>query len=158
MCRRYRRWVETGLLNAQLETPADLAVRDQSADMIDSTVVRAHYCAAAIKKELSRSARLAYLGGSNGPAGQSIGTDRWVVNNLPRAIAQPYVCVCAIKFCGFNPRAADRSACKLVSASMRRSSGNPFGVGHAPSSRSSLASPRKGPQQHSSFTPNLSGR
>jgi len=52
--RRYRRWVETGVFDALLETLAELAGRDRSADMIDSTVVRAHHCAAGIKKELDR--------------------------------------------------------------------------------------------------------
>jgi len=55
--RRYRRWVETGVFDALLETLAELAGRDRSADMIDSTVVRAHHCAAGIKKELARPRR-----------------------------------------------------------------------------------------------------
>lgn len=48
--RRYRRWVEQGVFDALLETLAELVGRDRSADMIDSTVVRAHHCAAGIKK------------------------------------------------------------------------------------------------------------
>lgn len=48
--RRYRRWVETGVFDALLETLAELAGRDRTADMIDSTVVRAHHCAAGIKR------------------------------------------------------------------------------------------------------------
>ncbi len=47
--RRYRRWVETGVFEAMLETLAELVERDRSADMIDSTVVRAHHCAVGIK-------------------------------------------------------------------------------------------------------------
>jgi len=43
--RRYRRWVGTGLFEAMLETLADVVERDVSADMIDSTVVRALHCA-----------------------------------------------------------------------------------------------------------------
>jgi transposase len=46
--RRYRRWVETGVFDAMLETLAELAGRDPTADMIDSTVVRAHHCAVGI--------------------------------------------------------------------------------------------------------------
>ena len=46
--RRYRRWVETGVFDAMLETLAELAGRDTTADMIDSTVVRAHHCAVGI--------------------------------------------------------------------------------------------------------------
>ena len=44
--RRYRRWVVTGVFEAMLETFAAAVERDTSADMIDSTVVRAHHCAA----------------------------------------------------------------------------------------------------------------
>ena len=47
--RRYRRWVETGVFDVLLDTLTELAGRDRSADMIDSTVVRAHHCAAGIK-------------------------------------------------------------------------------------------------------------
>lgn len=50
--RRYRRWTLTGVFDAMLETLASAVERDVSADMIDSTVVRAHHCAAGIKKEL----------------------------------------------------------------------------------------------------------
>ena len=39
--RRYRRWVSTGVFDAMLETFAEAVERDTSADMIDSTVVRA---------------------------------------------------------------------------------------------------------------------
>ena len=60
--RRYRRWVTTGVLDAMLETLAELAGRDIAADMIDSTLVRAHYYAVGIKwgqqtKALGRSRR-----------------------------------------------------------------------------------------------------
>ena len=48
--RRYRRWVETGVFDAMLETLAEMVERDTSADMIDSTVVRAHHCAVGLKK------------------------------------------------------------------------------------------------------------
>ena len=53
--RRYRRWVETGVFDALLETLAELAGRDRAADMIDSTVVRAHHCAAGIKMDALRA-------------------------------------------------------------------------------------------------------
>lgn len=52
--RRYRRWVTTGVFDAMLETLAELAGRDTAADMIDSTVVRAHHCAVGIKRGLSK--------------------------------------------------------------------------------------------------------
>ena len=47
--RRFRRWCATGVWDALLETLADLAIPDNSAHMIDSTVIRAHQCAAGIK-------------------------------------------------------------------------------------------------------------
>jgi transposase len=52
--RRYRRWVETGVFDALLETLAEMVERDTSADMIDSTVVRAHHCAVGLKKGIKR--------------------------------------------------------------------------------------------------------
>ena len=52
--RRYRRWVTTGVFDAMLETLAELAGRHIAADMIDSTVVQAHYCAVGIKRGLSK--------------------------------------------------------------------------------------------------------
>lgn len=55
--RRYRRWIETGVFDAMLETLAEMAARDRSADMIDSTIVRAHHCAVGIKKALGRPRR-----------------------------------------------------------------------------------------------------
>lgn len=56
--RRYRRWGETGVFDALLETLAEMAGRERSADMIDSTIVRAHHCAVGIKKGLNRPRRL----------------------------------------------------------------------------------------------------
>jgi transposase len=52
--RRYRRWVEAGVFDALLETLAEMVERDTSADMIDSTVVRAHHCAVGLKKGIKR--------------------------------------------------------------------------------------------------------
>ncbi len=54
--RRYRRWVVTGVFDAMLETFAEAVERDTGADMIDSTVVRAHHCAVGLKKGI-RSTR-----------------------------------------------------------------------------------------------------
>ena len=53
--RRYRRWVVTGVFEAMLETFAAAVERDTSADMIDSTVVRAHHCAVGLKKGIRSS-------------------------------------------------------------------------------------------------------
>jgi transposase len=57
--RRYRRWVETGVFDAMLETLAEMVGRERSADMIDSTIVRALHCAVGIKRGLRRPRRLA---------------------------------------------------------------------------------------------------
>ncbi|MBN7776087.1 transposase [Nitratireductor aquimarinus] len=57
--RRYRRWVETGVFEAMLETLAEMVERDRSADMIHSTIVRAHHCVVGIKRGLRRPRRLA---------------------------------------------------------------------------------------------------
>lgn len=56
--RRYRRWVSTGLFDALFETLAEMVERDVTADMIESTVVRAHHCAVGIKKKGLRKPRL----------------------------------------------------------------------------------------------------
>lgn len=57
--RRYRRWVETGVFEAMLEALAEMAGRERSADMIDSTIVRAHHCGVGIKRGPNRPRRLA---------------------------------------------------------------------------------------------------
>lgn len=49
--RRYRRWVVTGVFEAILETLAAVVERNASADMIDSTVVRAHNRAVRLKRD-----------------------------------------------------------------------------------------------------------
>lgn len=59
MFRRYRRWATTGVFDVMLETLAGVVERDGRADMIDSTVVRAHHCAVGIKKGLVRPRRSA---------------------------------------------------------------------------------------------------
>jgi transposase len=55
--RRYRRWVETGVFDAMLETLAELVGRDRRADMVDSTIIRAHHCAVGIKRGLRAQKR-----------------------------------------------------------------------------------------------------
>jgi transposase len=50
--RRYRRWIESGIFDAMLETLAELAGQDRQAHMVDSTVIRAHHCTVGIKKGL----------------------------------------------------------------------------------------------------------
>jgi transposase len=56
--RRYRRWVETGVFDAMLQTLAELVARDRRADMVDSTIVRAHHSAVGIKRGLKTPKRL----------------------------------------------------------------------------------------------------
>ena len=57
--RRLRRWIETGVFDAMLETLAEMAGRERRADMIDSTIVRAHHCAVGIKRGLKIKRRSA---------------------------------------------------------------------------------------------------
>ena len=66
--RRYRRWVEGGVFDAMLETLAEMAGRDRTADMIDSTIVRAHHCAVGIKKGLGRPRRSAARAAASPPS------------------------------------------------------------------------------------------
>ena len=61
--RRYRRWVETGVFDAMLETLAELVARDRRADMVDSTIIRAHHCAVGIKRGLKAQRRSDVRGG-----------------------------------------------------------------------------------------------
>lgn len=65
--RRYRRWVSTGVFDAMLETLAEMVGRDVTADMIDSTVVRAHHCAVGIKRGLRKPRLLADREGASAP-------------------------------------------------------------------------------------------
>ena len=48
--RRCRCWVEIGVFAALLEKLTEMVDRDTSADMIDSTVVRAHHFAVGLKR------------------------------------------------------------------------------------------------------------
>ena len=66
--RRYRRWTTTGVFDAMLEMLAEVVERDASADMIDSTVVRAHHCAVGIKKELATPRRSAARAAGSRPS------------------------------------------------------------------------------------------
>jgi transposase len=66
--RRYRRWVTTGMFDAMLETLTEMVERDATADMIDSTVVRAHHCAVGIKKGRRKPRRLADRAAASAPS------------------------------------------------------------------------------------------
>lgn len=50
----------TDVFDPMLETLAVMVERDVSADLIDSTVVRAHHCAVGIKNVLRKQRLLAY--------------------------------------------------------------------------------------------------
>ena len=75
--RRYRRWALTGVFDALLETLAEMVTRDTSADMIESTVVRAHHCAVGLKKGIKSTSglvgRAAALPQSSTPAAMGKG-------------------------------------------------------------------------------------
>jgi transposase len=74
--RRYRRWVETGVFDAMLETLSEMVERDTSADMIDSTVVRAHHCAVGLKKGIKRPRGLAGHAAASRPSSTPVAMDR----------------------------------------------------------------------------------
>jgi len=74
--RRYRRWAVTGVFDALLEGLAELVERDRSADMIDSTVVRAHHCAAGMKGGLSKQRPLAARAAGSRPSSTPDATPR----------------------------------------------------------------------------------
>ena len=74
--RRYRRWVTTGVFDAMLETFAEAVERDTSADMIDSTVVRAHHCAVGLKKRIRPPRRSAARAAGSPPSSMPGATDR----------------------------------------------------------------------------------
>ncbi len=57
-----------GVFDAMLESLADLVERDPSADMIDSTIVRAPTCAVGIKRGLRKPRRLADRAAASPPS------------------------------------------------------------------------------------------
>ena len=73
--RRYRRWVEMGVFDALLETLTEMVKRDTSADMIDSTVVRAHHCAVGLKKGIRSTRGLADRAAASPPNSTPVATD-----------------------------------------------------------------------------------
>jgi transposase len=74
--RRYRRWAVTGVFDALLEGLSELVERDRIADMIDSTVVRAHHCAAGIKGGLRKERPLAGRAAGSAPSSTPGATPR----------------------------------------------------------------------------------
>ena len=74
--RGYRRWVLMGVFDALLETLADMVTRDTSADMIDSTVVRAHHCAVGLKKGIKSTKGLAGHAAASPPSSTLAAMDK----------------------------------------------------------------------------------
>jgi transposase len=66
--RRYHRWVLAGVFEAMLETLSTVAKLETTADMIDSTVVRAHHCAVGLKKGIRNSRDLAVREAASRPS------------------------------------------------------------------------------------------
>lgn len=65
--RRFRRWIETGVFDALLETLCELVERERRADMVDSTIIRAHHCAVGLKRGLKIKKRSAVRAGASRP-------------------------------------------------------------------------------------------
>jgi hypothetical protein len=57
-----------GVFDALLETLTEMVARDTSADMIDSTVVRAHHCAVGLKKGIRSTRGLADRAAASPPS------------------------------------------------------------------------------------------
>ena len=65
--RRFRRWVEIGVFDALVETLSELVKRERSADMVDTTIIRAHHCAAGLKRGLKIKRPLAVRAAASRP-------------------------------------------------------------------------------------------
>jgi transposase len=50
--RRFRRWTALGVFDALVESLSELVERERSADMVDTTIVRAHHCTVGLKRGL----------------------------------------------------------------------------------------------------------
>ena len=74
--RRYRRWVATGVFDAMLESFVEAVERDTSADMVDSTVVRAHHCAVGLKRGIRTPKGSAVHAAGSPPSSMPAVTDR----------------------------------------------------------------------------------
>ena len=72
--RRYRRWTETGVFDAMLETLGDMAAKANAVHMVDSTVVRAHHCAAGVKSRLGTPRRSAARAAASRPSSMHAAT------------------------------------------------------------------------------------
>lgn len=76
--RRYRRLVTTGVFETMTETVARVAERDRPADVIDSTVVRAHHLVVGLRRGLRKEKRSADCGEVSPP------------NSTPDAMPEAY--------------------------------------------------------------------
>lgn len=73
---RYRSWIKGGVFDAMLETLAEMAGWDRIADMIDSTIVRAHHRAVGIEKGLGQPRRSVARAAASRPGSMSGATAR----------------------------------------------------------------------------------
>src|SRR6201993_4910740 len=62
--RQFRRWADSGIWDVILEALAGSGVSDATLQMIDSTIIRAHHCAAGGKGGLSATRSVARAAGS----------------------------------------------------------------------------------------------
>jgi hypothetical protein len=76
-----RRYFEIGVFDALIETLVELVKRDRSADMVDTTIIRAHHCAAGKKGGLKIKRPLAVLAAGSRPKsmpGATAKVGRWM--------------------------------------------------------------------------------
>lgn len=74
--RRFRRWTELGVFDALVESLSELVDRERSADMVDSTIVRAHHCAVGLKRGLRIRRRSAAVEAASQPRSTPAATAR----------------------------------------------------------------------------------
>ena len=74
--RRFRRWTQLGVFDALVESLSELVDRERSADMVDSTIVRAHHCAAGLKGGLRIRRRSAAAAAASRPRSTPAATAR----------------------------------------------------------------------------------
>jgi transposase len=52
--RRFRRWVETGVFDALIESLSELAKRERKGDMVDSMIIRESYAGIWVTRPIRR--------------------------------------------------------------------------------------------------------
>lgn len=74
--RRFRRWVETGVFDALIESLSELVKRERTGDMVDSTIIRAHHCAVGLKRGLKIGKRSGARVAASPPRSTRVATTR----------------------------------------------------------------------------------